>query len=291
MAVNSVTFPVELGGDGMELTDDDNPTTGLANGGNILRFVPALRNMVAVARYVVDLISGFGTVATQAVIDTQTEVNNAAHQVTLATEQVTVATQKANVATQQAAEALTQAGHAADSAQAAKSHLDNLIATAQQGIDAELTTALSQFDGTVTTSTQAIHDLVNQAIAQVAQDVSVAIQKANDAANSAALSQTYAQALLSATSTTAIDIAKGTVTLTIEAGRQFALGQNVKISHDISRWMCGGVVSYSGTTLVVLVNLTGGVGNYSDWTVTVSGVQGEKGNDGTSFQNLALMWL
>jgi hypothetical protein len=29
MAVNRVVFPIELGGDGMEVTDDDNPSTGL----------------------------------------------------------------------------------------------------------------------------------------------------------------------------------------------------------------------------------------------------------------------
>ena len=45
----SVTFPPALGGDGSTVTDDDNPTTGLANGGHRTRFVPSLAQMVAVA--------------------------------------------------------------------------------------------------------------------------------------------------------------------------------------------------------------------------------------------------
>ena len=46
---NSVTFPPSLGGSGLTVTDDSNPTTGLANGGHRVRFVPALSQVVAVA--------------------------------------------------------------------------------------------------------------------------------------------------------------------------------------------------------------------------------------------------
>lgn len=45
----SVTFPPSVGGDGSTVTDDSNPTTGLANGGHRTRFVPALAQVVAVA--------------------------------------------------------------------------------------------------------------------------------------------------------------------------------------------------------------------------------------------------
>ncbi|WP_342596308.1 hypothetical protein AAGT95_09410 [Salinicola lusitanus] len=45
-----VIFPEDLGGDGLVVTDDANPDTGLAAGGHRLRFVPALANTVAVAR-------------------------------------------------------------------------------------------------------------------------------------------------------------------------------------------------------------------------------------------------
>ena len=45
----SVTFPPEVGGSGLTVTDDANPTTGLANNGHRKRFVPALSQVVAVA--------------------------------------------------------------------------------------------------------------------------------------------------------------------------------------------------------------------------------------------------
>lgn len=42
----------EVGGDASRTTDDDNPTTGLANGGFWTRLVPMFRNVVAIANYV-----------------------------------------------------------------------------------------------------------------------------------------------------------------------------------------------------------------------------------------------
>lgn len=53
---NSVTFPVDLGGDGSTVTDDDNPLTGLANGGHRTRFVPAMGQIIAVANVLTERI-------------------------------------------------------------------------------------------------------------------------------------------------------------------------------------------------------------------------------------------
>lgn len=47
--MTSVTFPPALGGDGSTVTDDANPTTGLANGGHRTRFVASLAQTVAMA--------------------------------------------------------------------------------------------------------------------------------------------------------------------------------------------------------------------------------------------------
>lgn len=44
----SVYFDPAVGGDGSIVTDDSNPSTGLANGGHRTRFVPALAQIVAV---------------------------------------------------------------------------------------------------------------------------------------------------------------------------------------------------------------------------------------------------
>ena len=49
--MGSVTFPTEFGGDGNTYTDDADPTTGLANGGHRVRFVPALAQAVAMANH------------------------------------------------------------------------------------------------------------------------------------------------------------------------------------------------------------------------------------------------
>lgn len=50
----SVYFDPAVGGDGSTVTDDANPTTGLANGGHRARFVPALAQVVAVAENTVE---------------------------------------------------------------------------------------------------------------------------------------------------------------------------------------------------------------------------------------------
>ena len=47
--MSSVTFLASVGGNGSTVTDDSNASTGLANGGHIIRFVPALAQIVAVA--------------------------------------------------------------------------------------------------------------------------------------------------------------------------------------------------------------------------------------------------
>jgi hypothetical protein len=49
----SVTFSTEIGGDGSTVTDDDNATTGLRDGGWRTRFVPCFTNQVSIANYVV----------------------------------------------------------------------------------------------------------------------------------------------------------------------------------------------------------------------------------------------
>lgn len=49
--VNSVTFDPAVGGDGSTVTDDDNPLYGLDDDGHRLRFVPSLKNIVAIAQW------------------------------------------------------------------------------------------------------------------------------------------------------------------------------------------------------------------------------------------------
>jgi hypothetical protein len=54
---NGVTFPPELGGNGMTVTDDDHPETGLADGGATIRLIPMFAQMIAVCNWVINSIS------------------------------------------------------------------------------------------------------------------------------------------------------------------------------------------------------------------------------------------
>ena len=88
----SVTFTPDVGGSGLTVTDDANPTTGLANGGHRARFVPALAQVVAVAQHVVDTaedVNADKLVAQQAVVDAQGYAQDAVQ--TLQDTQATVA--------------------------------------------------------------------------------------------------------------------------------------------------------------------------------------------------------
>lgn len=56
--MTATTFPSSVGGDNSTVSDDNNATTGLGNGGHRTRFVPALGQIVAIAQFVVNLAQG-----------------------------------------------------------------------------------------------------------------------------------------------------------------------------------------------------------------------------------------
>lgn len=62
----SVTFDVAIGGDGSTVTDDNNATTGLRDGGWRTRFVPCFTNQVSIANYVVTQANAASASATAA---------------------------------------------------------------------------------------------------------------------------------------------------------------------------------------------------------------------------------
>lgn len=75
--------------------------------------------------------------------------------------------------------------------------------------------------------------------------------------------------LYSSTSATSITIGTGTQTFTTASGLSWLPGDRVHIvsTADSANFMEGTVVSYSTTTLVVLVNVVGGSGTHTDWTI------------------------
>lgn len=104
---NTVYFDPAVGGTGLTVTDDGNPTTGLDNDGHRARFVPALSQVVAVASHVVN---------------TAQDVNDDA---TTASTAAITATAQAGIATNKAGEAATSATNAANSATAASTSATN----------------------------------------------------------------------------------------------------------------------------------------------------------------------
>ena len=89
-------------------------------------------------------------------------------------------------------------------------------------------------------------------------------------------------------STTSLTIGTGTQTLTIEASKQFAIGQTARITYnsDINKWMQGTVSAYNPTTgsLSISVDTISSSGTYAAWTVALNGPIGATGPEPTGFQ-------
>jgi len=117
---NSVTFPVELGGNGQTITDDADPTTGLANGGHRLRFVPALSQAVVMAETTVTKAEEANGSAEEA----GAQATGAASSATAAAGSASAAASSASAANSSASTATTKAGEAAQSASDALEYRD-----------------------------------------------------------------------------------------------------------------------------------------------------------------------
>lgn len=88
------------------------------------------------------------------------------------------------------------------------------------------------------------------------------------------------------TSTSSLTIDVGTVTLTTQADKQYAVGQPVRITRtsDVTQWMDGQVTAYNFGTgaMSVQVATVSGSGTYSNWTIALSGQGGPAGDRGWS---------
>jgi len=110
---------------------------------------------------------------------------------------------------------------------------------------------------------------------------------ASEAASSASAAASSASAAAAAslviTSTTAVVIGTGTKTFTVDAGLAISEGQWLIITSDANpstNYMTGQITSYTSTTLEVNVTQAFGSGNLTDWTMKLSGVEGETGAAG-----------
>lgn len=88
----------------------------------------------------------------------------------------------------------------------------------------------------------------------------------------------------SATSTTSLVVGAGEKTLTIQTGKLFAVGQTVVLARtsDPLTQMTGATTAHNSGTgaLSVMIPANGfaGSGTFTDWTISLSGAKGEKGD-------------
>jgi len=84
-----------------------------------------------------------------------------------------------------------------------------------------------------------------------------------------------------ATSATVMPIAIGSHTINTQSGLAYSVGARARVSAGGVNWMEGTVTSYTGSTLVLNVDLLGGgTGTFSSWTINIAGVQGTQGVQG-----------
>ena len=116
--------------------------------------------------------------------------------------------------------------------------------------------------------------------------VATADDVATDASN-AAISAASASAVATAmkgTSTTSLSIGTGSKTLTTQTSKQFTVGNFLTVARtsEPTKLMHGVVTAYNSGTGSLTVNVTtiAGTGTYTDWSIAVSGAQGNTGLSG-----------
>jgi hypothetical protein len=87
-----------------------------------------------------------------------------------------------------------------------------------------------------------------------------------------------------ATSTSSLTVVLGSATFATQSGLAYSVGARARASSrgTPTAWMEGLVTSYSGTTLIVNVDLVNGSGTHTDWNLNVAGSQGAIGPTGPS---------
>lgn len=80
-----------------------------------------------------------------------------------------------------------------------------------------------------------------------------------------------------ATSTTSLAIGTGSKTFTTQANRSLLVGDRIraKSAANPTHWMEGYITSYSGTSLIVDMDLVGDSGTHTDWNISLTGEPGD----------------
>ncbi len=89
-----------------------------------------------------------------------------------------------------------------------------------------------------------------------------------------------------ATSASSLAVANsGSKTFVTQAGLAYTVGSRVRAASSAApatNWMEGVVTSYSGTSLVATMDVAGGSGTYTDWSLSLAGARGATGATGST---------
>lgn len=142
--------------------------------------------------------------------------------------------------------------------------------------------ALKQADlvngGHITVFVPQLNDLAD--VANAVSDAATAADTSADTAATQAVAAAASAAKLTGTSTTSVAIGAGSKAFTTQASKLFTAGTALRIVSDANpdtHFMAGVVTAYSGTSLTVDVQVSGGSGSRADWTIMVSGEVGQAG--------------
>ena len=154
--------------------------------------------------------------------------------------------------------------------------------------DSNATTGLAagghrtRFVPALTQTVNTAQNVVNSATAASAS-AAAAASSATAASASAATAASVAGGFVG-DSTTSLLIAIGSKTFTTQSGEQYTAGIWVQATSaaNNANYMFGQVTSYSGTSLVVDVQVVGGSGTLNDWNISLVGARGATGATGAT---------
>lgn len=245
----SATFTLAAGGDGSTVSDDSNPTTGLANGGHRTRFVPALAQIVQVALRTMDWA---------------TKTSGTVYNGLYSAQEWAVGIQTRGVAS---------GGSSRDWANYTGATVDNAGYSAKE--HAEGTTVPTGSARTWAIGTPAdgsAKDWATKTDAPVASGLYGARYYSN-------LAQAFSSSAInapgtSATSTTSNTIGTGSKTFAIQTGKQFSVGQSMVAARTSAplNQMVGIVTAFdsAGGSITIQVSSINGSGTYTDWTLSLT---------------------
>ena len=146
----------------------------------------------------------------------------------------------------------------------------------QEAINSVLTAATAQAVAAGASASAA------SASASAAAGSASAASTSASAAAASAVTAASAAAGFAGTSTTSLLIEVAQKVFTTQAGEQYTVGIWVTAvsAANSANWMFGRVTAYSGTSLTVDVQVTGGSGTYADWNLSLSGIRGAPGPTG-----------